>query len=81
MTRPGAGDTRALEDRGEFGAPSCHYLDRAAKVDAGDQPGMAAVAQRGWAGDQLGGRNSGFSRERRSVHPTARANSSKNAMS
>ena len=31
--------------------------------------------------DQLSGRNSGFSRERRSVHPAARANSSKNAMS
>ena len=33
------------------------------------------------SGDQFGGRESGFSRERRSVHPAARANSSKNAMS
>jgi hypothetical protein len=31
--------------------------------------------------DQLDGRNSGFSIERRSVHPAERANSSKNAMS
>jgi hypothetical protein len=31
--------------------------------------------------NQLGGRNSGFSSERRSVHPAARANSSKNVMS
>jgi hypothetical protein len=39
------------------------------------------LAANGKAGDQLGRRNSGFSRERRSVHPAARANSSKNAMS
>ena len=31
--------------------------------------------------NQLGGRNSGFSSERRSVHPAAQANSSKNVMS
>jgi hypothetical protein len=30
------------------------------------------------AGDQFGGRIPGFSRERRSVHPAVRANSSKN---
>src|SRR6516165_805918 len=47
---------------------------------AGASPARIS-SQRTEIGDQPGGRDSGFSRERRSVHPAARANSSKNAMS
>ena len=67
--------------RGACGSRSFAHVTQFTKGAAASPARISARSERRYAGDQLGWRNSGFSKEARSVHPAARANSSKNPRS
>ena len=67
--------------RGACGSRSLAHVTQFTKGAAASLARISARSERRYAGDQLGWCNSGFSREARSVHPAARANSSKNPRS